>query len=247
LGAVEARSGLTFFEISKSFGPARVLQRVSLHVARGEVVALFGPNGAGKTTLLRVGAGIARPQGGRILVDGVDLLAAPARAKRQIGWAGEQPLLYDDLTAQENLEFFGGLYGLSRGAAAAAATRLLAQLGLTHRSMDLLGTLSHGMRQRVSVARALLHAPTVLLLDEPFEGLDPHGQAALITALRAPEARSGRAVLLATHQVDLGLAAADKVALIDAGALVSVRKATDTTPAALLAELRGLGGGPPHG
>lgn len=243
MAAPAASSGLTLFDVSKSFGPTQVLKDVSLRVAPGEVVALFGANGAGKTTLIRVAAGIARADGGRVLIDGIDLAADPSSAKRRIGWVPEQPQLYDDLTPSENLAFFGRLYGLSTDKATATADKLLDALSLSHRSLDPCGTLSHGMRQRLSLARALLHDPGVLLLDEPFEGLDARGQVALTAELMGG---GGRAVLLATHQVDLGLAVADKVAIIDAGRLVSLTSASDTTATALLAQLRGLGGGP-HG
>lgn len=246
MAAPAASSGLTLFEVSKSFGPTQVLNKVSLRVAPGEVVALFGANGAGKTTLIRVAAGIARADGGRVLIDGADLAADPSAAKRRVGWVPEQPQVYDDLSPLENLAFFGRLYGMSKGQAAAAAQKRLGELALAHRSLDPCGTLSHGMRQRLSLARALLHDPAVLLLDEPFEGLDARGQAALTAELNSVEGRVKRAVLLATHQVDLGLAVADRVAVIDSGRLVSLHPASDTTTSALLAQLRALGGGP-HG
>lgn len=235
-------AGLTLFELSKSFGAASVLTDVSLRVARGEVVALVGPNGAGKTTLLRLAAGLGRPTTGRILVDGVDLARSPAEAKRKVGFAGDRPLLYEDLSAQENLKFFGRLYGLRANEAAAASSRALAAFGLAHRAADTAGTLSHGMRQRLSLARALLHEPSVLLLDEPFEGLDPGGLQAFVERLRDEPSRTGRAVLLVTHQVDVGLSVCDRAAIIDRGRLVKVVGRGEIEPGAFARELRGLGG-----
>ena len=234
--------GLTLFEVSKSFGSAAALESVSLRVTRGEVVALFGPNGAGKTTLVRAAAGLLRPTAGRVLIDGHDLAKAPAQAKRLIGWTPDSPALYDELTAAENLVFFARLWGLSPEAARDASKRALSAAGLAHRAADPAGDLSHGMRQRLSLARAVLHDPTVLLLDEPFEGLDAAGASALVDALRVPDARAKRACLIAGHQVELALAACDRFAILDRGRLLRVGLRDDTDAAALTRELKQLGG-----
>jgi ABC-2 type transport system ATP-binding protein len=243
--AAAGAEGLTIFEASIAFGEAPALEAVSLRVARGEVVALFGPNGAGKSTLIRSAAGLLNLQSGKILIDGVDLAAFAGQAKRKVGWLGDTPLFYDELTALENLVFFARLWGMSAAAALGAATEALGAARLQHRAADRAGDLSHGMRQRLSLARVTLHGPTVLLLDEPFEGLDAASAADLVGQLQDASARAGRAVLLATHRAELALAACDRVALLHRGKLVRVAARGEVDAAELGAELRRLGGEAP--
>jgi len=231
--------GLALLEVRKSYGGTEVLRGVSLRVRPGEVVALLGPNGAGKTTLLRVAAGIARPSSGRVVVDGKDMAGEPQAARLRVGFAPERPAAYATLTAHENLTFFGELYGLARGEAASRAAAALAAAGLSHRSSDAAGALSHGMRQRLSFARATVHEPSALLLDEPFEGLDAAHRDRLVGILRE---KGGRATLLTTHMAEAALEVADKVALIDRGELVAIEPAAGLTPDGLGVRLRALGG-----
>ncbi len=241
--AVPQTDGLTLLDITKSFGPLEALREFSLFVRRGEVVALLGPNGAGKTTLLRVAAGLLAPAGGRVLVDGIDLVQQPRLAKRKVGWAAETPQLYEHLSPTENLEFFGRLWGMGTREARAAAVHALEAAGLSHRAADSVSVLSHGMRQRLSIARALLHGPSVLLLDEPFQGLDARARASIVERLRDPKERGACAVLMATQQVDAAISACDRAAIVDRGRLVNVLNAPEVDAAALSAELRALGGG----
>ncbi len=166
---------------------------LALHA--GELLLVLGPNGAGKTTLLRMLAGLARPTAGTVLVDGHPLLEQPS-LRRAIGLISHQTLLYDDLTAAENLRFAAGLYGLADAAGVAHAA--LAQLGLGDRADQPLRALSRGMVQRVAIARALIHSPSILLLDEPFTGLDT-ASAARVRAVLAEQVARGAAVLLVTH------------------------------------------------
>jgi ABC-2 type transport system ATP-binding protein len=237
-----AGEGLELHQVTKAFGGEAAVGAFSLSVSRGETVALFGPNGAGKTTLLRMAAGILRADSGKLRVGGADLVSNPREAKRKIGWVADHPLLYDELTIAENVAYFGRLYGLSRDEAASRAERLLKEFGVLHRSADLAASLSLGMRQRASIARALVHDPAVLLLDEPFEGLDPRGQEALLQALRGGGQGQGRAVLFATQQIDLGLRACDRLVLMDRGKLVRTAAPSSVTLESLTRELRGLGG-----
>ncbi len=242
MGEPLSPNGLTFFEVSKSFGRFEALHAFSLRVFRGEVVTLFGPNGAGKTTLLRIAAGLSAPSRGRVLVDGIDSSACPRDAKRRMGFAGDRPLVYGELTALENLEFAARLYGLAPAEAKRAAEDGLKAQGLSHRAADPAGTLSHGMAQGLSLARATVHGPTALLLDEPFEGLDARRTARLLEFLRGGAGHAGRAVFLSTHQVDLGLAACDRAALLDRGRLVKVADRRAFEGGALSRELTALGG-----
>jgi len=242
VGPPESPKGLTFFDVSKSFGRFEALHEFSLQVAQGEVITLFGPNGAGKTTLLRVAAGLSTPSRGRVLVDGLDAATSPREAKRRTGFAGDRPLIYGELTAAENLEFAARLYGLSASEARRAAGDGLKAQGLSHRSADPARTLSHGMAQGLSLARATLHGPSVLLLDEPFEGLDARRSARLLEFIRDGAGRASRAVLLSTHQVDLGLAACDRAALLDRGRLVKVAGRSAFDKDGLSREIAALGG-----
>jgi heme exporter protein A len=173
------------------------LADVSLRVDAGEFVMLVGPNGAGKTTLLRILATLTRPTSGEVRVDGVDLARDAASIRRQLGFLSHRTLLYEDLTAEQNLRFYARMYGLSE--VSARVTQLLAQVGLTERRDDLVRTFSRGMQQRLAVARAILHRPRILLLDEPYTGLDPLAVETLEMLLETL-VDAGTTILLTTHQ-----------------------------------------------
>ena len=158
-------------QLTKSFGPRHALAGVDLHVAPGECVVLCGPNGAGKTTLLRILATLARPTSGDVRIAGLDPAKAGADVRRQIGFLSHRTLLYDDLTAEQNLAFYARMYAIPD--AQARIDDLLERVGLTARRHDLVRTYSRGMQQRLAVARAVLHRPALVLLDEPYTGLDP--------------------------------------------------------------------------
>jgi heme exporter protein A len=185
-----------------AFGPVRALDGVSFTLSAGHTLALFGPNGAGKTTLLKVLAGLVRPDAGRAQVEG---------GRRAIGWIGHQSYLYGHLTVRENLLFWGALYDVPRAELAARADELLRRLSIADRADVPVRVLSRGQMQRVAIARALIHDPQVLLLDEPFTGLDL-AAAAEFRALLAELAGAGRIVVLATHNVDEGVELATDVA-----------------------------------
>lgn len=214
--------------VRKEFGRTVALAGVDLAVAPGRVVVLLGPNGAGKTTLLRIGAGLSRPTEGGVVVHGAEGAAARAR----IGYLGHATLLYASLTPVENLLFAGQLYG-ARGAAA-RADRLLDAAGVSRRARDPVARLSRGTQQRVALCRALLHEPAILLLDEPFTGLDPDGVALLSRWIREHAARGGSA-LLSTHDLDAGLGVADAVAVLARGRLAALRDAAGLGGAAVRA------------
>jgi len=183
--------------LERRFGAIRVLRGISLTARAGECHLIVGPNGAGKSTLLRILAGLARPNGGSVTLDGT----APGReptSRRAIGLLSHQSHLYDDLSAAENLGFAARLYGLADPAGTARGR--LAALGLLERADEPVRRLSRGLLQRVAIARALLHDPRLLLLDEPFTGLDPHATAQVTTMLRA-ELLRGAAVVLVSHEV----------------------------------------------
>jgi heme exporter protein A len=187
-----------------SFGAVRALDSVSFSVQPGQTLAVFGPNGAGKTTLLKVLAGLIQPQRGRAEVAG---------GRRAIGWIGHQAQLYAALTVRENLRFWASLYDVQ------LPSDLLTRLGLDEHADRPVRALSRGLVQRVAIARALVHDPTVLLLDEPFTGLDRVAAEAL-SRLLAQHAAAGRATVLVTHNVEEGTGLATDVAFMRAGRFV---------------------------
>jgi ABC-2 type transport system ATP-binding protein len=205
---VIAAQGLT-----KRFGPRTVVNGVSFEVGRSEIVALLGPNGAGKTTTMRMLAGLIAPTAGSIVVDGVMLTRATGSAlRRRIGFLTETPGLWDRLTIVENLRVYAALYGLDE--ADAVVARALETFGLSEHAGARAAELSKGMRQKVAVARALLHSPPILLLDEPTSGLDPE-IARSVRRLLDDRRAAGCAILVSTHNLDEAERMADRVAVLD--------------------------------
>jgi heme ABC exporter ATP-binding subunit CcmA len=185
-----------FSEVEKRYGMRLALRGISLEIAAGECVALVGHNGSGKTTLLKIAAQLTRPSRGKITFDSGENPISLEEVKSRIGMVGHHTLLYEELSAEENLIFFAKLFGLENPSE--KARQALQPVGLSGRATDLVRTLSRGMRQRLSIARALLASPGLLLLDEAGTGLDPEGQhwlAATIQRLRD----SGCTILMSTH------------------------------------------------
>ena len=205
--------------LAKRFGHVRALRGVDFALDAGDSLAVFGPNGAGKTTLLRILAGLLRPDAGTVRFGGEALVRSNAAHRRRVGLISHHSLLYDGLTAAENLVFYAKLYGLARPKAAAA--HALAGVGLEERAGDPVGTFSRGMVQRLAIARALLHDPEVMLLDEPFSGLDQRAAAALRDLLGRLRAER-RTMVLVTHNIDEGLELATHVAIQVAGRFASL-------------------------
>ncbi|QKF07299.1 ABC transporter ATP-binding protein [Berryella wangjianweii] len=158
--------------LSRHFGTRKAVDRVSFELPRGAFLSVFGPNGAGKTTLLRMLSTLSRPTEGSAWVMGVDVKEEPDAARDHIGLISHQPMIYPDLSAEENLMLYAQLYGVADPAA--RVSELLEAVGLRHRRLDPVRTFSRGMTQRVAIARALVHDPDVVFLDEPYSGLDPH-------------------------------------------------------------------------
>ena len=199
-------------ECSKRFGERLALRRVSLRVEPGETVALVGPNGSGKSTLLRLVAGLARPTAGSARLDGVDAAAAPPELRGRIGLVAHRALAYRGLTARENLALQARLHRRPPGDVASALERV----GLADRADERIDGFSRGMTQRLGLARALLHEPELLLLDEPATGLDLEGQAMLAEVVR--EGGGGRTTIFTTHD-PAALALAGRVVTLAGGAL----------------------------
>ena len=202
--------------LRKDYGDRGVLRSVDVYVPWGQTAVLFGPNGAGKTTLLRILAGLSRPDAGEVHIAGLRMRRSGGRARTLVGFVGHQTLLYSDLTCRENLVFYAKLYGVDRPAS--RIDSVLKQLNLADRADRRARTLSHGMQKRLSVARAILHEPAVLLLDEPESGLDADSVASLGDLLRDWSA-SGKSALLTTHSSEIGQAWADRVFRLERGTL----------------------------
>jgi len=200
------------------FGQRQILHGLSLNLQRGEALALFGPNGVGKTTLLRLLATLIQPSRGEAFLDGVSLSRRSERpkARRRIGFLAHQSMLYDRLTARENLLFYARMYGVKDPGRRCAD--LFAQVELEGREDDPVEEYSRGMQQRLALARALVHDPDLVLLDEPFSGLDPRA-ARRLGALIADMGRRGKAVLFTAHDLEAGLSAAQRVAILWGGKL----------------------------
>jgi heme exporter protein A len=203
----QARARLRVEGLTRTYGSRFALDGVTFTLDAGEFLVVLGPNGAGKTTLLKTLARLIRPTEGRIWLNGEDWLAAPADRQREIGVLSHATYLYDGLTAHENLRFFGTLYGLPDPDARARAA--LATVGLEDSANRRVGHLSRGQAQRVAIARAVLHDPALLLLDEPYAGLDPRASGRLGDALDALHA-AGRTVVLTTHDLARAPAAATR-------------------------------------
>jgi heme exporter protein A len=182
----------------KRFGPKTVLRGLDFQVETGQFVALLGPNGAGKTTFLRILASLARPTLGQVSIAGYSLPQQAAAVRRQLGVVSHQPLLYGDLSAEENLRFYGRMYAIDR--LEGRISEVLELIGLIARRRDVVRTFSRGMQQRLAIGRAILHDPQVLLLDEPHTGLDQDACEMLDSLLRQV-AISGRTVLMTSHDL----------------------------------------------
>jgi len=202
--------------LTRSFGVRKALDGVNLQLPRRAFLSVFGPNGAGKTTLLRILATLLGPTSGTASVLGFDVVKDAVELRRHIGLISHNPLLYPDLTAEENLRFFADMYGVEKPHVRVA--ELLEAVELDHRRLDVTRTFSRGMLQRLSIARALLHRPEVLFLDEPYSGLDPHAMDILEGLLA--QIRQDHTFVMVSHDFDKGLELCSHALILARGRVV---------------------------
>ena len=208
--AVEAR------DLAKVFGERKALDGVSFSLPAGAFLSIFGPNGAGKTTLLRILSTLARPTSGALNMLGVDALEEPQKLRSRIGLISHKSMVYGDLSASENLEFFASLYGKPDRA---RIRELLQLVELDHRRNDPAHTFSRGMTQRLSIARALINDPAIVLLDEPYSGLDPHAMQLFDELIE--RVRDGRTFIMVSHDLDKGLSLCTHALVLARGRVVT--------------------------
>lgn len=217
--------------LTKSFGHTHALRGVDLQVAEGEFLTIVGPNGAGKTTFLRILATLLKPTRGFVRINGLDLAPADVEVRRQIGFVSHQPLVYGNLTVAENLRFYGRIYDVPE--LEQRVETLLSLVGLDGRAHSLARTLSRGMQQRLSVARSIIHEPSIMLLDEPYTGLDQQASRMLRGLLQTVSTHS-HTVVMTTHNLEHALKPADRLVILCRGHIVFQAEASTLG----LAELR---------
>ena len=219
----------------KRFGLKTVLRGLDFQVGQGEFVALLGPNGAGKTTFLRILASLSRPSLGEVRIAGYQLPGQAAAVRRRLGVVSHLPLLYGDLTAEENLRFYGRMYGVAN--LESRIGEVLELVGLASRRRDLVRTFSRGMQQRLAIGRAVLHDPEVMLFDEPHTGLDQDACAMLDAVLREVAAR-GRTVVMTSHDLARAADLASRFDVLSRGVIAASVQRTEIDPDDLLAFYR---------
>jgi len=210
--------------LTKRYGRVAALRSVDITVAAGECVAVFGRNGAGKTTLLQIAGSLIRSFEGEVRVFGTSRRDAGAETRRAVGLVLHDTCLYDDLSAVDNLRFFARLYGVADHEA--RARELLARFDLADRASTIVRALSRGMKQRLAIARALVHRPKLLLMDEPFTGLDEPASQALVATLRA-FVGDGGAIVMSTHDVERAFEAATRAIILERGSVTLDRSVAD--------------------
>ncbi len=211
-------------KLVKRFGLKTILRGVDFSVEPGEFVALLGPNGAGKTTFLRILATLSRPSLGSVKVAGHSLPNESAQVRAKLGVVSHMPLLYPDLTAEENLEFYARMYGIIDFGP--RITEVLQMVGLEHRRKDLVRTFSRGMQQRLAIGRAVIHDPEVMLFDEPYTGLDQDASEMLDDVLKSVAAK-GRTVVMTSHDLARAEDLATRFDILSRGVITASAKRTD--------------------
>jgi len=227
--------------LRKSFNSLLAVDDVSFAVGEGEVFGLLGPNGAGKTTTINMICGVLKPDGGRVLIGGKDIWLEPKTVKQGLAVVPQEISVYEDITARDNLNFWGSLYGLRGGDLRTRVDESLTRVGLSDRAGDKVKGFSGGMKRRLNLCMGLLHRPRVLLLDEPTVGIDPQARLNILEVVREVAA-SGTTVLYTTHYMDEAQDLCDRIAIIDHGKILTVGTLDELTRLAGEAEVLRLSG-----
>jgi len=220
--------------LRKSFGPVAAVDDVSITVKEGEIFGFLGQNGAGKTTTIRMMTGVLTPDTGSVAIGGIDLLKYPLEAKLKMGVIPENGTVYSDLTAEQNILWTAKFYGMDKANRERRCTEILTRLGLLERRYDLVRFFSKGMRQRISIACAIVHSPPVLFLDEPTTGLDVYSRRLVLDTVRYMN-REGSTVLITTHNIEEANELCSEISVIDHGRIIAsgspekLKKKFDTT------------------
>jgi ABC-2 type transport system ATP-binding protein len=210
---------ITVDGLTKAYGSLRAVDRISFRVERGELFGLLGPNGAGKTTTVSMISGLLRPDEGAVFIGEYNLWESPRAAKRLLGLVPQEPAIYEELNARENLLFWGGLYGLGRVELKRNCDQLLDRVGLGGRTGEPVGRYSGGMKRRLNLAIGLVHEPKVLLLDEPTVGIDPPARNNILEIIR-DIARQGTTIIFTTHHLEEAEKLCDRIAIMDHGRIL---------------------------
>jgi len=222
-------------DLTKRYGSTLAVDRLSLSVEKGEILGFIGPNGAGKTTTIRMMAGVLGPTAGTVRISGIDMDSEPEAAKRLIGFIPDRPFLYEKLTGMEFLRFVSDLYGFTDGLFRKRAEELLIQFSLYDWSDHLIEAYSHGMKQRLIIASALLHEPRVIIVDEPMVGLDPAG-IRMVKDLLRELAEGGTTIFMSTHTLEIAEDLCNRIGVIHHGRLVALGSTGDLRGTAQLRE-----------
>jgi len=207
-------------DLRKLYGDLVAVDSISFEVAQGEIYGLLGPNGAGKTTIISTLCGLLKPDGGKVLIDGHDIQTDPGRVKRTLGVVPQEPAIYEELSARENLRFWGGLYGLSGRDLSRKIDKALERVGLGDRAKEPSKRFSGGMKRRLNLAIGLVHEPKVLLLDEPTVGIDPQARINILDVVRETAA-AGTTVLYTTHYLEEAEDLCRRIGIVDHGKLLA--------------------------
>jgi ABC-2 type transport system ATP-binding protein len=221
--------------LTKQYGRILAVDRLTLSVAKEEIFGFIGPNGAGKTTTIRMLAGVLSPTQGEVIIDGIPMAADQVAAKRVIGFIPDRPFLYEKLTGMEFMRFSADLYGVMDGFFRQKAEEMLIRFSLYDWADELIEAYSHGMRQRLVIASALLHDPKVIIVDEPMVGLDPAG-IRLVKDLLRELARQGTTVFMSTHTLSIAEDLCDRIGVIHRGRLIALGTTGDLRGTARLEE-----------
>jgi len=211
---------ITLENLTKVYSGITAVDDLNLQISQGTIFGFIGPNGAGKTTTIKMMAGILKPTKGRILINGLDIAREPSRVKMMIGFIPDRPFLYEKLSGKEFLKFKAGLYGISGDALDERIDGLLTTFELTQWADELIEAYSHGMKQRLVIASAMIHEPKVIIVDEPMVGLDPKG-AKLVKDIFIEWAREGSTVFMSTHTLTLAQEVCGEVAIVHRGRVVA--------------------------